>query len=270
MTHARRTAPRPARRSSHHASRRQARRTLRYRLQSRLKRAPRKLVSARPGGRALSLWLVVVCGWALYLFGTSDWFYVDTVLVEGNSTIPADEIVKASGAMYDNVFYLDFGQIEKQVRALSAVQVAHASYVWPNIVRIAVEEQKPVFVWESNRQTAWVDETGQLLAARTALTNTLIVRDADNRQRTQVDPRLIGSVRAMAAALPQVKRLDYSDVKGLSFTDEHGWRILFGQPEQINAKLAILEALSAYLVAQKINVDYVDVRLPERAFYKPK
>jgi hypothetical protein len=45
---------------------------------------------------------------------------------------------------------------------------------------------------------------------------------------------------------------------------------MFGDPEQINAKLAMLQSLTAYLAAQKIEPEYVDVRLPDRAYFKPR
>jgi hypothetical protein len=32
----------------------------------------------------------------------------------------------------------------------------------------------------------------------------------------------------------------------------------------------MVQSLSAYIVTQKIDAEYLDVRLPERAFYKPK
>ena len=62
------------------------------------------------------------------------------------------------------------------------------------------------------------------------------------RPRSQI-ARLVAAFRALAAALPNLKRVDYSDAKGLSFTDEHNWRVLFGQPEQTNAKLSMLRTL---------------------------
>ena len=96
------------------------------------------------------------------------------------------------------------------------------------------------------------------------------VNDLDNQVRTSLDAPLMATLRALASALPNLKRLDYSDAKGLSFADEHNWRVLFGQPDQTNAKLGMLRTLSTYLLAQKVDVEYIDVRLPERAYYKPK
>jgi hypothetical protein len=98
----------------------------------------------------------------------------------------------------------------------------------------------------------------------------MTVRDLDKKYRARLAPHLESGVQAIAKAAPGVKRLDFSDSKGLSFTDEHGWRIIIGQPEQIGDKLAVLQGLTTYLVSQKIDAEYLDVRLPDRAFYKPK
>jgi cell division septal protein FtsQ len=253
-----------------HRARRQARQKLRYRFQSRLLPAPRRLVLAKPGARAVSLWLLVTCAVLIYLFSTSDWFYVQAIVVQGNNAVPSDEIVKASGALNYSVFFLRFGELESKLRAMPSVKDAHVAYEFPNALTITVAERRPVFAWESNKKSWWADESGQLFAARSPLTNTLTVRDSDNLQRAQLSAQLVASVKAVMAALPTLKRLDYSDLKGLSFVDERDWRIMLGQPDQLNAKLAMLQTLSSYLVSQKIEAEYIDVRLPERAFYKPK
>jgi len=222
------------------------------------------------GARALSLWLLVVCAWALYLFGTSDLFYVDSVFVTGNANVPTSEIVQASRATNLSVFYLDFNQLTKQVGAASGVRDVEVRYEFPNLIRLNVVERAPLFMWEVNKRAAWVDDTGLIFPARAALTNVVTVRDLDNQARTSIDAKLVASVKAISAALPNLKKMDYANSKGLSFVDEHNWRVLVGQPEQINAKLAMLQSLTNYLLAQKMDVEYVDVRLPERAFYKPK
>ena len=125
-------------------------------------------------------------------------------------------------------------------------------------------------LWEANRRTSWVDETGQVFNALRQVSNALTVADLDNQPRTKIDPQLVAGLKSIQAALPNLRRLEYSDLKGLSFTDEHGWKVLLGQPSEINAKLAMLQSLAAYITAQNINAEYVDVRLPERAYFKPK
>jgi len=163
-----------------------------------------------------------------------------------------------------------FGEVDQLVRALPGLKSAKSWYEWPNIVHVSVVERTPLVLWESNKRTSWVDETGKVFNAFRQVSNALTVVDLDNQTRTQIDPYVVSGLKTLQAALPNLKRLEYSDVKGLTFTDEHGWKVLLGQPAEINAKLAMLQSLSAYIVAQKIDAEYVDVRLPERAYYKPK
>ncbi|MEP7199802.1 MAG: FtsQ-type POTRA domain-containing protein [Chloroflexota bacterium] len=254
----------------HPTARRQARPKLRRQLQSRIARVPRKVARVRRGPRTVSLTLLALCVWAFYLFATSDLFYVSQIVIEGNATVPTEELGRASGAANYNVFFLQFGAIERNVNTVPGIAAVSSWYEWPNIVHIAVGERKPLFVWEGSKQAVWVDEAGVVFPARGPLSNTLVIRDLDNKTRVNIDPRIVASLKTINGALPSLKRLEYSDAKGLSFNDEHGWRVLLGQPEQIGAKLSLLQALSAYLTAQNIAAEYVDVRLPERAFYKPK
>lgn len=250
--------------------RRYVRRKLSRQLQSRLAIARPQLSSVYSGAHALSLWLLVACAWALYLFATADPFFVGAVLVTGNANVPADEIALASHAANQNVFYLDFDQLTAQVRAVSGVRDVSIAYELPNVLHLNVIERAPLFVWQSGARSAWVDDSGLLFKARGALANALTVSDLDGQPRTVLDAAVLTGVRALAAALPAVKHLDYSDARGFVFVDEHHWRVLFGPPDQVNAKLAMLRTLTSYLLAQKIDVDYLDVRLPDRAFFKPK
>jgi cell division septal protein FtsQ len=249
---------------------RQARPRIRFRLRRRLRALPGLIAAYRPGPRTFALLLVLVCGSALYLFGEYDDFYVQQVAVDGNAAVTPEEVEHASGALNYNIFFVQFGLVERRVQSMPAVKTASAWYEWPNIVHVSLIERQPVFGWEFNRRTAWSDDSGQLFNMVDAPTGMLTVRDLDNKDRVRLAPPLVSGVQAIAKAAPGVKRLDYSDSKGLSFTDERGWRIIIGQPDQIGDKLAVLQGLTTYLVSQKIDAEYLDVRLPDRAFYKPK
>ena len=259
---------RPATRAA--TRRRYVRRKLSRQLQSRLALGRPRLSSIYSGAHALSLWLLVACASLLYWFGSSDAFYVGAVLVTGNTRVPTGEITDASRAANQNVLFLDFSRLAAQVRAVPGVRDVVIRYELPNVLHLDVVERTPLFVWESGKRSVWVDESGLLFGARGALDNALTVSDLDNLPRASIDGALLAGIRALAAALPAVKRMEYSEAKGLSFVDEHRWRVLFGSPDQVNAKLAMLRTLSAYLTAQKVDVDYIDVRLPDRAYYKPK
>jgi cell division septal protein FtsQ len=249
---------------------RQAHPTLRRRVQLRLARIPRQLSAFRRSPRMLSLTLLVACTLLLVLFANGDWFYVEGVQVDGNAVISAGDISAASSVTNYNIFFVRFGEVDQRVRALPGLKSAKSWYEWPNVVHVSVVERTPLVLWESNKRTSWVDETGKVFNAFRQVSNALTVVDLDNQTRTQIDPYLVSGLKTLQAALPNLKRLEYSDVKGLTFTDEHGWKVMLGQPAEINAKLAMLQSLSAYIVAQKIDAEYVDVRLPERAYYKPK
>lgn len=225
--------------------------------------------------RLLSVLLCMACGGLLYWFGTDDRFFVETVRVEGQTTIPADELVQAATVAHWNIFFLRQNEVEARLLTIEGLKTATATLEWPNTVRLQVTERQPLFVWQSTKQTVWVDESGRVFAPRARQAGASpcgcpTVRDLDNQARTQLDMPLVLAIQTVLTALPQVKQFDYGSLKGLSFQSEQGWRVLFGQPNQLNAKLTLLNTLTAQLATQKITPEYIDVRLPERAFYKPK
>ncbi len=261
------SAARPARRRKQA----QARRTLRRRFQSRLAAArPRLLIGRARQARWGGLGLLAACAALLYWFAMDDMFYVSRIVVDGNRMAPTADIATAAGVRNYSVFFVQFGAVERRVRDVAGVRDADAWLEWPNTVHIAVTERTPVLAWDDGRHTAWADERGALFALGAAPADLIVVRDLDNRTRTRIDPAVIGAIKQIGAALPAVKRMEFADTRGLNFTDEHGWKIIFGEPEQINAKLAMLGSLTAYLIAQKIEPEYVDVRLPDRAYFKPR
>src|SRR5512132_1634525 len=91
---------------------RQARPRIRFRLRRRLRALPGLIAAYRPGARTFALLLVLVCGSALYLFGESDDFYVQQVVVDGNAAVTPEEVEQASGALNYNIFFMQFGLVE--------------------------------------------------------------------------------------------------------------------------------------------------------------
>jgi cell division protein FtsQ len=229
-------------------------------------------MTAWSGVRWLCIAVMGACAWLLYWFCTDDRFFVNTILVEGNSTIPADEIAQAALVRHWNIFFLSQREIEARINSIEGVKNANAGLEWPNTVRVQVVERQPLFVWQLTARAGswWVDESGRMFPVRSISLTLPVVRDLDNQPRTQLDVRLVAALQTLMTELPNVKQLEYSTTKGLSFQSERGWRVFFGQPEQLNAKLTLLNALTLQLTTQKITPEYVDVRLPERAFYKPK
>jgi len=251
----------------------QAHRTLRSRIANRLSALlrPRNVAAGMRRARWDGLAVLALCLGLLGAFGNADPFYVGRVDVEGNRLAAADKIVSVAGVRNYNIFFLQFSAIAARVRGVSGVRDAEAWLEFPNIVHIRIGEYVPVMAWNSGADTRWADENGNLYTLGPIPADLIVVRDTDGGTVGRLDPQLINAVKRISAALPAVKRMDYSRAHGgLSFNEDHGWRVLFGDAEQVNAKLTMLQTLCAYLAAQKIDPEYVDVRLPDRAYYKPR
>ena len=85
------------------------------------------------------------------------------------------------------------------VQALPGLKNARAWYEWPNIVHVSVVERTPLVLWESNRHTSWVDETGHVFNAFRQVSNALTVVDLDNQQRAKIDPHLVSGLKTIQA-----------------------------------------------------------------------
>jgi len=61
----------------------------------------------------------------------------------------------------------------------------------------------------------------------------------------------------------------YTPKGGLSFVDEHGWRIIVGQGSGMARRLQVLDNLLVDLESRGVTPRFVDVRFPEVPYYMP-
>lgn len=117
--------------------------------------------------RWLSLGLLAVCAYALYLIGGNEQFYLNFVPVEGTGTVSANDIVEKSGLAGHHVFAADPQEAANRILEMPGVISATVTLRWPNDVLIQVREDPPLAIWEEGGQQFWVGKNGELTLART-------------------------------------------------------------------------------------------------------
>ncbi|MFW6183246.1 MAG: cell division protein FtsQ/DivIB, partial [Chloroflexota bacterium] len=88
--------------------------------------------------RWISLFLLVVCVAALGLIGTDEDFYLTTIPVEGVSSIPAAEIVEASGLGGAHIFAVHPGDAAASIMSVPGVISATVRLEWPNAAHVSI------------------------------------------------------------------------------------------------------------------------------------
>lgn len=116
--------------------------------------------------RWISLAIVALAAYALFVIGGDDRFYLNYIPVEGASTIDLNDIVTESGLAGSHIFAADPQEAADRIGEVGGVVTATVTLHWPNDVVIRIREKPPLATWQEGEQLFWIDEDGQLTNAR--------------------------------------------------------------------------------------------------------
>jgi cell division protein FtsQ len=241
--------------------------------------APRIRLSLRPvvgfwqdhGGKALGFFLLLALGWLTYLLFATEAFYVYEARVVGNQLVPAEEIYQNSGLDEMSIFWIKPAQVEATVVSLPNIKEAEVHCGLPDRVTIEVAERQPQIIWQQGEKRYWVDEEGTVLPARGELTEATVIVDLDERlvqPGDRVDPQVIAGTQELRSLLPGLTTVQYASHTGISFQSEQGWPIYLGQGENIEQKVAIMNALLQEIAAKGVHPQFIDLRFKGSPYYK--
>lgn len=206
--------------------------------------------------------LILMLG-GLYEFFIEDWFFVDHFEIQGSQYLTQNEIERASKVSGFNVFFIEPSNVERTLKQLPEIKSVHAATGLPNIMLVQIEERVPKAVWLKGDQAFWVDSDGYAFKERVQHLDLPTVRDLDSTELKagkRVAPAALNAVQALLTAWSDAPRnLEWSVTSGLSTTDEHGWKILFGDASDMDYKVAKLQALVPTLVSQGTRIRLIDL-----------
>lgn len=213
--------------------------------------------------KLVALGLAIVCIALLVSYFNADQFYVYVPELRGAKYLAAADVVPASGVVGYNVFFIEPRKVEKAVAALPVVKSVQVAVAVPNRVVIAVQEREPKLIWQRGAESYWVDDEGVALPIKAERPELPVMRDLDQTpikigQKTPVE----GTAAALALRqnwkdAPQV--LEWSNARGISFTNDRGWKIYLGDAADMPGKMAKYRATVALLLGQQTQIKFIDL-----------
>ncbi|MCA9958587.1 MAG: FtsQ-type POTRA domain-containing protein [Anaerolineales bacterium] len=235
--------------------------------------------------RWISLSLLSLMVFALYLVGMDTHFYLTMIPVEGVWSVPAAEVVTASGLAGTHIFAADPVHAAEQITQVPGVISATVTLSWPNQILVQVGEDKPIAVWREAGRDYWVTENGRIIPSRVSTLGLLQIEaegvgetavvtttSTDATESDELAPDFIpNDVLAGALQLrelrPNIDKLYYRPSSGLSYQDGRGWRAYFGVGTDMAQKLAVYETIVADLVGRGLTPVYISVSNQEKPYY---
>jgi cell division septal protein FtsQ len=201
-------------------------------------------------------------------------FYIYEYEVSGNVLLSAAEVYKASGLESMSAFYLDRAKVVRQIQqAIPGVTAVRVEYRWPSQVILQIQEQDVRFVWHTEGgPTFLVDGSGLVLKMDAGAGGDLLdIRDLDATEYKlgdRVDRVALDAASGLHRLLPEAELFDYSRSKGISWVNEQGWRIYFGNDQELTKKVACMRTLTDRILSSGKRVEFIDVRFVDSAYYR--
>ena len=234
-------------------------------------------------------WFSIVTAGALFGGGgyllTSPQFRVEQVVVRRDSSAAQAAVTQAtqlSQVVGHNIFLINTSRVAQEVAAVPSVLRARVVPQLPNVVEIEIVERVPIAAWRAQNGAFLVDDQGYVLGAapegvavREPEDQVVpVVKDTTGRNLApgdQVDQHTLLAARELVKALPAagagVREIEYSS-QGLVFITDRQWRVIFGDADALNTKLATLKAIVDLARSQNMDIRLVDLRPKDRPFFQ--
>jgi len=202
------------------------------------------------------LLLVALLVGGIWLVFFSSYLAVQGVQVTGVSQLKESDVERAAGVPEgDPLARVDLDRIRTRVESLAAVKSADVTRQWPDEVRIAVVERKPVAVVEIGGQLRGMDDGGVVFRsyARAPADLPRVQTSAGTGTEALREGALVvGSLPGDLAA--KVDHVDVQTVDEISLQLRDGREVEWGSAERSEQKAAVLADLLVAVDAQRYDV----------------
>jgi cell division protein FtsQ len=191
----------------------------------------------------------------------------------GTKTVDAYALAQASGLKGRSMLTTRLAEVEEKLASQPMIKSVEAERVWPDTVRVTVEEREPWGYWHTPDGDFVVDTEGVVLEGVSPPSEGLVIYQENATQTFQPGDRVDADAVRLAKQLMEysasaldlaVVRLEYNDREGLSLVTNANYRVVLGDSHSLDYKLAVWEALEHKLGRDQIRGHVLDLRFGDR------
>ncbi len=223
------------------------------------------------GASLLGVLTLTMLGWGVYTLFTTPRFFIYGADIRGNMAVSTTEIYTMSGIDSQSIFWLNPTDVVARLQRLPNIKSVSVSVALPAQVVIEVVGRRPELLWQTGETVWWIDQEGTIVPPKGDVTGMLRIIDDDQlplEAGHQIDPTLVEGAQTLRILAPDLSVLRYSRNQGLLVSTPEGWPVYLGDGSQVKAKLVVLTTVLADLKAQAITPTFIDLRDPQRPFYR--
>jgi cell division septal protein FtsQ len=164
-------------------------------------------------------------------------------------------------------------EVEDKLAEQPMIKSVQAERIWPDKVRLVIEEREPWGYWHTPDGDFVVDSDGVVLDGVSPPSEGLIIYQENGTKTFQPGDRVDADAVRLAKQLMDysataldlaVVRLEYNDREGLSLVTNADYRVVLGDSHSLDYKLAVWEALEQRLGREQIRGHVLDLRFGDR------
>lgn len=218
--------------------------------------------------------LVFIAGLiALYL---SPVLRVHNIQVAGTSQVDAARVRELASLDGDSMLHLDFAGAEQQIAYLPLVSDVRIERHWPGTVRIVVTERQPWGYWQAGDARYVIDAEGVVLSDVPPAEGAPVIADSNPIRlvpgdRVDLDAvQLAGTLveRVPATLALNISSFEYSVAQGLALVTDAGYRVVVGDSQDVNYKLAVWKAVEEEMGRDSMPGHVLDLRFRDRPSFQ--
>lgn len=203
-------------------------------------------------------------------------FRIKHVSVYGTLFLDPAAVAKAADLVGANPILANTGAAKQRILALGIPRSVSISFAPPDTEVINVVERTPAYIWKVNSTLYLVAENGTVLGPTQRESENVIVVDTDRRPvkpGQKLDARIFQAAARIIAALPKVagispRYVTYSQSLGLMVPTSDGIQIVFGDGENLDAKLGEVAPVLKAARAQKSRPKMIDLRFAGHPYFR--
>ena len=232
----------------------------------------------------LTLWRRLVTGVAIVaIVGGSIGLYLSPLLrvqdvqVAGATAVSKDEILSLAGIDDESMLRLDLAAAERRVESIPIVQAARLERHWPHTIRIEITERAPWALWQIGDAHYIIDSEGVVLPGSAPIENAPVIHDVTGQARLvpgdQVDRDAVLVAKELLQRVPEklalnVLTLEYTPQQGLALMTDAGYRVVVGDSQNFDYKLAVWQAIEERLGREAMVGHVLDLRFGDRPSFQ--
>ncbi len=226
-----------------------------------------------PGARIVSGLIIISLSAVLFVFFSTDVFYVHAISVGGLQYMSKEEVFALTDIANMHVFWVDPEEVRQSVLRSSTIADAEVHVGWPpQMVTVRVEERQPALIWEQAGVDTWIDVQGRVMRLREDRPDLMRIQtdgtvEGPLAPNIRLDVDIISGALQLHTLFPDLTRLRYHPDKGLGYTDVRGWEVWLGTGTDMPEKIAVYDAIVKNLTSRGIQPHEINVANPHAPFY---